>query len=61
MKAQFLSKDIPHLIYVVELALGGGFFFIRIDQFFLVGYHSVIGAYNAESSVISAVIALSIA
>jgi hypothetical protein len=58
MKAQFLSKDIPYLIYVVGLALGD--VFIRIDQFFLVGYDSAIGTYNAESSIISAVIALSI-
>jgi len=59
MKAQFLSKDIPYLIYVIDLAMGE--VFIRTDQLFLVGYHSATGAYNAESSVISAVIALSIA
>jgi hypothetical protein len=33
---------------MVELALGK--IFIRIDQFFLVCYHSAIEPYNAESS-----------
>jgi hypothetical protein len=59
MKAQFLSRGISYMICMVELSLGE--VFIRIDQFFLVGYHSAIGAYNVESSVISAVLALSIA